>query len=110
MKSFRDRVAFAAHCYRSPRAARDCREFDFCFEMYDGDFVQAALWRMSKTDPALRRGIDEDFSSSIAGTDRHPWEAPAERLAHIPTAALPGAAVRARKNAKTRTPQAELQL
>lgn len=53
--TFRARVEYAANSILNQDTRS--REFDSCFEMYDGDVVVAAIVRKSETDPALRLAI-----------------------------------------------------
>lgn len=53
--NYTGRVLHASRVIRSGGEAD--RVFDTCFEMYDGDAVAVALYRISRGDDALRRNI-----------------------------------------------------
>ena len=54
-ETFPNRVEYAAICILNQTTRS--REFDNCFEMYDGDVLVAALIRKAETQPELRTAI-----------------------------------------------------
>lgn len=73
---FRARVAHAAHVIRENGEAG--QDFDTCFEMWDGDAVAVALWRMSKYDMLLAMNLPK-----FIGTGDK-LMAVVERYKHVP--------------------------
>lgn len=65
------------------------REFDNCFEMYDGSYVVAALMRRAEKDEALKEAILKDFSTASGGAwERVPWHKTADKLSRFSDAQL----------------------
>lgn len=54
-KSFQQRVNYAAQCILNQQTRS--REFDSCFEMFDGDLVAAAIVRRCEVDDVLRAAL-----------------------------------------------------
>lgn len=71
-ENFAGRVNYAASCFM--RGVRNSREFDSCFEMYDGKIVVTALVRRCKKNEKLRNAI----AASYGGTFPLEWCAIAE--------------------------------
>ncbi len=65
------------------------REFNNCFEMYDGEYVVAALMRRAKKDPVFKAAILKDFSTASDGAwERVPWHKTADKLSRLSDAQL----------------------
>jgi len=94
--SFAGRVSYAAEAITR---REDSRAFDSCFEMFDGDFVVAALMRRAQTDPQLQAGILRLFIKA-PDFEAVPWQATAKALAHLPDHGLEDAARKARAAAQ----------
>lgn len=89
---FESRVNFAAAVIS--RDGAKTRNFDTCFEMYDGDEVVTLLYRRSLTNPKLAENLWKGLCPASV--------MPAvERLAHIPTKEMSAEAARTRKAAQT---------
>lgn len=52
--AFEDRVNYAASVISKGRMPENSRTLDTCFEMFDGEFVAAALVRRAKKNPATK--------------------------------------------------------
>jgi hypothetical protein len=76
---FKRRVDFAIRVISD--GSTTTRQFDSCFEMYDGDYVVAAIMRRAAHNPRLHEALyrrDGNWASSMPE-----WELCAVSLAHV---------------------------
>lgn len=104
--TFPARVRLAAECIRTGNGIGS-RAFDNCFEMSDGSAVVAALEHMAARDPALRRGIDQEWHSPES---RAGWQRAVARYASVPENRLHIAAAQAREAARDVQRESQLAL
>lgn len=93
--SFESRVAYAI---RGLIINEDSRAFDDCFEMCDGEYVVAAIFRKAREHRILQEALVSRWS--VTALEDHPWCEVEADLAHIPTDNLPAIAAKARAKAR----------
>lgn len=91
--NYAGRVNYAAAVIIAGR--EPTRNFDNCFENYDGEIVATALWRRAQKNPRLAQNLPRYLAVDLC-------EKNAQEFAHIPTRKLgeAAAAIRARKQAE----------
>lgn len=83
MAAYRKRVDYAHTAFLR---GEDSRDFDNCFEMYDGEFVVVALMRRAQKDPVLMAAIRADFSQTCV--ENWSWIKTQEKYKRIPDSKL----------------------
>lgn len=91
MKTFSQRVAYAAKVIS--KGMPTDRQFDDCFEMWDGSLVVTALVRKAMTDPELFQGIVKQWRGEFPKS----WIETAGKYAHINKAGIAKEAQRIRE-------------
>jgi len=80
-ENFEQRVDYAAQCIRTQNTRS--REFDSCFEFYDGDLVAAAIVRRCEQDRDLHAALANWQSRGRSSELPADWLAAAEKFKSI---------------------------
>ena len=97
-RNFLRRVNYAVQAFLQ---GEDSREFDNCFEMYDGEFVVVALVRKGDKDPDLRAAILDRMNPTVFQSwEINPWQTKAQKYRRVSDAMLPSLAAQAQIEAE----------
>ncbi len=80
-ENFKQRVDYAAQCILTQETRS--REFDSCFEMYDGDLVAAAIVRRCGENPDLHAALANWQSGGRSSELPADWLAAAEKFKSV---------------------------